>query len=148
MKNAGYTLIELMTVVTVMGVLAAIAIPTYQNYTLRSNRTVAKAVVLDAANKEESFYVDRKQYATNLQSLGYPGTAGATVYLGRDGKASATNTGDMIFSLALSGASTTAYTVVGTAVNRQTKDADCTAFRADNLGGRTATGSLGNACWK
>jgi type IV pilus assembly protein PilE len=146
----GFTLIELMIVVTVLAILAAFALPSYQSYVMRSNRAIAKTAVMEISSKEESWYVDRKQYATTLQALGYPGTAGNPVYLGRDGKASATLTGDAAFSLNLSSASATAYTVVATAINRQTKDTECLSLRVDNLGNRTCTGSgaTTNSCWR
>jgi type IV pilus assembly protein PilE len=144
----GFTLIELMVVVTVMAILAVIALPAYQNYALRANRAVGKTVVVQIAAQEEGWYVDRKQYATTLQTLGYPGTAGSAVYFSRDARPSATKTADSIYSVSLTGASATAYTVVATAINRQAKDTTCLTLRADNLGNRTDSSSSGTECWR
>ncbi|NJD24408.1 MAG: type IV pilin protein [Betaproteobacteria bacterium] len=52
-RNLGFTLIELMIVVALVGVLAAIAFPSYQQYIIRANRAEAKAFMSAVANKEE-----------------------------------------------------------------------------------------------
>src|SRR5262245_64163005 len=54
--SGGFTLIELMIAVVVIGVLAGIAIPNYSAYINRSKRSAAKAVLLDTANQLERNY--------------------------------------------------------------------------------------------
>jgi type IV pilus assembly protein PilE len=152
-RRRGFSLIELAVVLAIMGILAAIGIPSYQDYVMRANRTIAKTVLAEIAVNQESWRTDRKQYATNLQSLGYPGVAGAAVWLLRDRNTVAStdtsHAGDAVYSLSLTGATATAFTVQAVPLNRQaTKDTQCGTFRYDNLGTRTATGTQGNACWR
>lgn len=72
-KQAGFTLIELMVTVAIVGVLAAVAYPSYTRYVVRSNRTAAQAQMLDIANREQQFLMANRAYATKaaLESSGY-----------------------------------------------------------------------------
>jgi len=68
-RHAGFTLLELMIVMMIIGVLAAIAIPSYQAYVDRSNRVAAQQFMLDTANRAEAFRLDRRDYPANLGAL-------------------------------------------------------------------------------
>lgn len=63
-KNAGFTLMEIMIVVVIIGVLGAIAIPSYSSYVTRGKRSEGRTALLDAAAKLERFYSDNSRYAT------------------------------------------------------------------------------------
>lgn len=54
-RVAGFSLVELMIVVTIIGVLAAVAIPSYQQYRVSANRSGAKAVLLEIVSKQEEY---------------------------------------------------------------------------------------------
>lgn len=58
----GFTLIELMIVVAIIGVLAAIAIPNYNDYVLRSKLIEASSVLSDLRTRLEQFYQDNRAY--------------------------------------------------------------------------------------
>ena len=66
----GFTLIELMIVVAIIGLLAAIAVPSYQDYTTRAQ--VSEAFSLNAAFKQglAEFYSDRGEWPTSLTNIG------------------------------------------------------------------------------
>lgn len=68
-NRSGFTLIELMIVIAIIGVLAMIGIPSYDRYIIRSNRAVAKQFLLGVASKQEQYMLDARQYATTLTAL-------------------------------------------------------------------------------
>ena len=68
MKNLrGFTLIELMIAVAIVGVLVAIAYPSYTNSLIKGNRANAKAYLLEVAQKQQQFLLDNRAYGTDAE---------------------------------------------------------------------------------
>ena len=65
----GFTLIELMVAVAIVGILAGLAWPSYRNYVMRANRSAAQQFMLDIANREEQYMLDARSYATGSTAL-------------------------------------------------------------------------------
>ena len=65
----GFTLIELMIVIAIIGILAAIAIPQFSAYRTRSYNSAANADLRNAATAQEAYYVDFQSYATTVTAL-------------------------------------------------------------------------------
>ncbi|WP_057830693.1 type IV pilin protein [Colwellia sp. TT2012] len=66
----GFTLIELMITVAIIGILAAIAYPSYTEYVTRANRTEALRELLRIANLEEQYFIDYRVYTNDISKLG------------------------------------------------------------------------------
>jgi len=69
-NTKGFTLIELMIVVAIVGILAAIALPAYREHVIRGNRSAAQAQMLDIANREQQYLLANREYA-DYADLGY-----------------------------------------------------------------------------
>ena len=65
----GFSLIELLVAVVIVGILAAVAIPNYQSYVIKSNRAAAQSFMMDLANREKQYMLDARTYV-DLATLG------------------------------------------------------------------------------
>jgi type IV pilus assembly protein PilE len=129
-RMRGITLMELMVVVVIVGILAAIAYPNYREFTARAKRTEAKALLLEIATNQERFYLNANRFGT-LTELGY-----ADPLL--------TDSGSYTVSIPLNDA---ANFVVTAGYNHADNEFDrCSSFTIDGRGNKTSVGSIGN-CW-
>ena len=131
----GVTLLELMAVVTVIGILGMIAIPSYREYVMRAQRIEAKAALLRLQTNQERFYLANRVYSADPDALGFAG--------GRTERGT--------YTLSISGADANGYTAIATpragAPIDLTLDAECTSFSLTAQGVRSATGTAAASCW-
>lgn len=142
--RGGFTLIELMIVVAIVAVLAAIAIPQYRKYIQKSNRATAKSALLDLSRREETYYSTNNSYTLNLVSLGYSSIANNQIQVPN----SSNPTYVISFSQpATSGSSAATYTAQAAPTGSQSSDG-CGTYSVDYLGNQLpATSSGGSSCW-
>lgn len=110
-RQKGFTLLEMVVVVAVIGILLGIAIPSYQNYVIRSNRTEGQALLSDAAARQERYYSQN------------PGV-GYTKDVAKLGMSSA-NSPNNLYNLTIATPTSTTYTLTATPINSQTRDKTC-----------------------
>jgi len=76
----GFTLMEVLMVVTIIAILATIAYPSYVKQMRKSKRAVAKSILLDTANRQEQYFFDNRAYADAMNKLtGYTSSASTTI---------------------------------------------------------------------
>jgi len=132
---AGFTLIELMITVVIIGVLAAIAYPSYMRYVARANRSAAESFMLEVTSRQERYLLDARQYAADLATLGMavPDTVSGN------------------YSVTITGVPATppAYVVQAAPIGGQAgNDANCGTLTISSTGAKAASGPGGVAnCW-
>jgi type IV pilus assembly protein PilE len=141
----GFTLIELMVAVAIVGVLVAIAIPSYYSKVLKAHRTEAKTALLDLAGREERFFNTNNTYSQTPSDLGYGATAATFPMVVGSGY----YTVSVTFTPYVGGATPVlpTYTITATATGNQTKDTSCLTFTLTSTGVQTSAPNT-TACWQ
>ena len=125
--NRGITLIELMIVIVIVGILAAIAYPSYSRYVEQARRADGKTALMDAAQRLERCYTQNNTY------VGCPVAAASP---------------DGFYAIAATEQTANAFTLTATPQNQQAGDTRCGTFTLESDGSRDASGSLGpDRCW-
>lgn len=134
---------ELMVVVAIIAVLASVAIPTYRQYLIRSQRSEAKIALLQLQTAQEKFYMQNNAFADDADvttaspnGLGLPGV---------------TETGKYDIRITAYGVGGQSFTATASprAGGGQADDTACANFTITDRGTRGVSGPKGaQACWR
>jgi type IV pilus assembly protein PilE len=142
-KQTGFTLIELMVTVAIVGILATIAATSYQTQIVKSRRTDARTALLDMAGREEKLFSTTNAYGTTPASLGYGTGTGTSVAVGSGYYNVTVNVPDPAQANAAG-----TFSLVATPTGPQTSDTLCLTLSVNQLGQQSSTGSASTAtCW-
>lgn len=140
----GFSLIELIVVMAIMGILTTMAYPSYKNYIVRAHRSDGQSALLDLAIRLEQFYAEHNRYQTATL-----GTGAATDIL------STTTSPENYYTLSITKASANEYALKATPKGVQARlDTNCQSLTLNSQGAKgIASGPAGapagliENCW-
>jgi len=131
-KMQGITLLELMIVVMIVGILAAVAYPNYRDFAARAKRNEAKSALLQIATNQERFYLNNNTYTNDMTQLGFPVSDNFT-----------TSTGS--YTIDVAGADASNFAATASYTKTDNESTKCNTFGIDGRGTKTS-GPLTD-CW-
>lgn len=128
----GITLMELMIVVVIIGIMAAIAYPNYREYAARAKRNEARAALLQIATNQERFYLQNNTYTADMTDLGFAADSDVV-----------TETGS--YEINVDAADANNFTATATYLNADGEAGKCATFQIDGRGVKTSAPKTD--CW-
>jgi type IV pilus assembly protein PilE len=131
MHQTGVTLIELLIVVAILGILAAVAVPSYQNYLAEARRTEAEAVLVESTQVLERYYTEQNTYVGSSLPYAEAPKDGTTKYY------------DISFG---TGPTATSYTIRAVPKGAMLNDS-CGTLTLTHTGVKGSAGTV-DTCWR
>jgi type IV pilus assembly protein PilE len=134
-RQTGFTLVELMIVIIIVGILASVAYPAYRDQVLRSARSDARTALQNGLARQEQFFLDNRSYAANLAQIDLDAATDNDHYT-------------VSIDAATAGCPITrCYSMRATPQGGQTDDTKCNVLVINSTGTKTATGTDPGTCW-
>ena len=131
-REAAFSLIELIIIMTIVSILAAVAFPSYTDYQRKARRLDAKIALQEIAASQEQFYVTNRRYATDLNQLGMSNLS---------------DEGHYVINVAAADGQSFTATAAPAPGSPQSADGDCQQFSLDNQSVKAAVPDPTGQCW-
>ena len=135
-RQRGITLIELMIVVVVISILAAVAYPNYQEFVARAKRNEAKAALLRLATNQERFYLNNNTFTDDVRELGFSS----------DNNGDTSITENDYYEIEVTAANASNFTATATYRFGEPEVSRCEVFTINGRGDKTSTPQTD--CWE
>ena len=135
-KSAGFTLIEIMIVVAILGIVSAIAFPSYQEYVRKTRRADAQTALMELGHFMERNYTANGTYLVANAAPALPFTEAPK------------DAGGKVYDLSLTGTTATGYTLQAVPKGAMSTDV-CGTLTLSNTGAKgQASGQTQATCWR
>lgn len=138
-QSGGFSLIELMIVVAIIGIIAAVALPSYSKYMEKTRRLDATSFLIEAAGEQVRFFSENNRYGAIMGELGYGADDAAT-----------TESEDGHYTISVESDTETSFVLTATPVagGLQAGDTECGSFTLNSSEQKGVTGTIDAAnCW-
>jgi type IV pilus assembly protein PilE len=140
-NSAGFTLIEMMIVLVIIGILLLVAVPGYQESMKKSRRADGMRDLMELTARQERFYAQYSEYTDDIDSPDGLNLERTTSSEGHYDLAVVACPGKDADDFS------DCYILNAVPKDRQANDTECATLSVDSKGQRSASGTLGDACW-